>query len=82
MARVVYEFDGVLAFEHSGMGLLDPRCESAVKVQTVPHYPRQNSLRIPKAMPKWAAWMIQQPVEVGILEFSEGRYNFLWPKRK
>jgi hypothetical protein len=37
MERVLYRYEGAIAFEDSHMGLLDPVIEPPIVIQTVPH---------------------------------------------
>ena len=83
---ILYEFEGVLAFEDSEMGCLHESIEPPVVVHTVPHVPwQQRNLRLPKAMQEAAMKIIQEKLENGTLEYSQGPYHsryFLVAKKK
>lgn len=73
---ILYEFEGVLAFEDSEMGCLHESIEPPVIVHTVPHVPwQQRNLRLPKAMQEAAMKIIQEKLENGTLEYSQGPYR-------
>lgn len=73
---ILFEFEGALAFDDSEMGLLDASIEPPVVVHTVPHTPwQQNSHRLPKAMQEEAAEIIQEKLDHGLYEFSQGPYR-------
>src|SRR6204780_610957 len=47
---ILYEFEGVIAFEDNEMGLVKPEIEPPVVIHTVPHKPwQQNNIRLLKA---------------------------------
>jgi hypothetical protein len=49
--RVLFRYEGAIAFEDSHMGLLDPAIEPPIVIQTVPHQPwQQQNLRLPKSI--------------------------------
>ena len=73
---ILFEFEGVLAFDDSEMGLLNPEVEPPVEIHTVPHTPwQQQSLRLPKAMQEAAAAILKKKLANGILEHSQGAYR-------
>jgi hypothetical protein len=74
--NLLYEFEGVLAFEDAHMGLLDPAIEPPIQIHTVPHEPwQQQNLRLPKAMQDVATDIVKQKLDAGILEHSQGPYR-------
>jgi hypothetical protein len=84
--RVLFQFEGAIAFEDAHMGLLDPAIEPPVVIHTVPHQPwQQQNLRLLKAMQDAATAHVKDKLLLGILEPSQGPYRsryFLVAKKK
>ena len=73
---ILFKFEGVLAFDDSEMGLLNPEVEPPVEIHTVPHTPwQQQSLRLPKAMQEAASAILKKKLASGVLEHSQGAYR-------
>jgi len=73
---ILFEFEPVLAFDDSEMGLLNPDVEPPVEIHTVPHVPwQQQNLRLPKAMQEAASAILKKKLASGILEHSQGAYR-------
>jgi hypothetical protein len=80
-----FEYEGMIAFDESEMGLLHPSIEPPVIVHTIPHTPwQQQNLRLPKAMQDIATAHVNDKLVFGILELSQGPYRsryFLMEKK-
>ena len=73
---ILFEHEGVFAFDDSEMGLLDPAIEPPVKIHTVPHQPwQQQNLRLPRAMQDAATAIVKEKLANGTLEPSQGSYR-------
>ena len=84
--EMLFEYEGVFAFDDSEMGTLDPRIEPPVVINTVPHSPwQQQNLRLPKAMLDMATDMVKGKLKSGLIEPSQGPYRsryFLTTKKE
>ena len=74
--ELLFEYEGVFAFDDSEMGTLDPRIEPPVVINTVPHSPwQQQNLRLPKAMLEAATEIVKEKLKSGLVEPSQGPYR-------
>src|SRR5438046_2988851 len=84
---ILFEYEVIIAFDESEMGLLDPSIEPPVVIHTIPHTPwQQQNLRLLNLMMQDMAMAhVKENLANGVLEFSQGPYRshyFLVAKKK